>query len=159
MGRRNGFTPQGWYESTIAGKVHYQSSYEHKFMIWLDEKGVNWTKCKEKFPYVKDDGKKHNYNPDIYLPDYDLYLEVKGMVRKNDPAKFEAFPDTKRLALLGYDELTRLGISVFNPADVKIDPSKWPYKILSQISDFSERGFLTEELKQKVSADKFFDIL
>lgn len=155
------FTPQGWHESPIAGKVHYQSSYEHKFMIWLDEHNVNWEKCKEKFPYIKSDGKKHNYNPDIYLPDYDLYLEVKGMVRKNDPAKFEAFPEDKKLCLLGYDELSRLGLHVFNPFEIKtpVDKTKWPYKILNQIDDYEAVGELSEALKEKVSSDKFFEML
>ena len=152
------FTPQGWYESIIAGRVHYQSSYEHKFMIWLDDRKINWIKCKEKFPYIRSDGKKHNYNPDIYLPDFDLYLEVKGMVRKNDPAKFEAFPNDKQLCLLGYDELTKLGLKVFNPFELSkpIDKTKWPYNILNQIDDYDNVGILSDTLKQKVSADKFF---
>ncbi len=155
------FTPQGWHESPVAGKVHYQSSYEHKFMIWLDSHNVRWEKCKEKFPYIKSDGKKHNYNPDIYLPDYDLYLEVKGMIRKNDPAKFEAFPDDKKLCLLGYDELTRLGLKVFNPFEIAkpIDKTKWPYRILNQIDDYDNVGVLSDELKKKVSSDKFFKAL
>ena len=161
MGRK-GFTPQGWHESPIAGKVHYQSSYEHKFMLWLDKHNINWQKCKEKFPYIKSDGKKHNYNPDIYLPDADLYLEVKGMIRKNDPAKFEAFPDSKKLCLLGYEELTKLGIKVFNPMEIdksKIDRTKWPYNILNKIDDYEEIGELSENLKKKISSDKFFKIL
>lgn len=155
------FTPQGWHESPIAGKVHYQSSYEHKFMIWLDTNNIVWQKCKEKFPYIKNDGKKHNYNPDFYLPDYDLYLEVKGMIRKNDPAKFEAFPDDKDLCLLGYDELTRLGLKVFNPfVEAKpLNKNQWPYSILSQIDDYDNVGVLSDELKKKVSSDKFFKAL
>ena len=158
MGKR-GLTPQGWHESPIAGKVHYQSGYEHKMMIWLDEHNINWIKCKEKFPYVKDDNKIHKYNPDIYLPDYDLYLEIKGMIRKNDPAKFEAFPKDKKLALLGYDELTKLGLKVFNGDAVVPDYTKWPYTLLGKLDDFSERGELSEELKERLSAKKFFDIL
>ena len=160
MRKRRSFTPQGWYESKIAGKVHYQSGYEKKFMLWLDENNINWVKCKEKFPYVKDDGKTHHYNPDIYLPDFDLYLEVKGLIRKNDPAKFEAFPADKKLCLLGYDELTKLGLKVFNPSgELRPKPNQWPFKILAQIDDFSQRGEMSAELKEKVDSKKFFAAL
>ena len=159
---KRGITPQGWHDSPIAGHVHYQSSHEHKFILWLDKQNINWQKCKEKFPYIKSDGKKHSYNPDIYLPDFDLYLEVKGMIRKNDPAKFESFPDSKKICLLGYEELTKLGIKVFNPMEIdrsKIDRTKWPYSILNQIDDYEEIGQLSEALKNKISSDKFFKAL
>lgn len=156
---KRGITPQGWHESPIAGKVHYQSSYEKKMMEWLDSHNLEWQKCIEKFPYIKDDGKIHKYNPDIYLPKYELYLEIKGMIRKNDPAKFEAFPKDRKISLLGYEELTRLGLKVFNGDAVVPDYTKWPYTLLEQIPDFAERGILSEELKERMSADKFFEIL
>lgn len=160
-------TPQGWWDSPIAGKVHFQSSYERKFCAYLDEHKFNWRKNKERFPYISPfDGKQHMYVPDFVLLNNDgsihCYVEVKGMVRKADPAKFEAFPKDKKLVLLGYEELKSLGLDVWDPMSEpkakKLKPDQWPYKLLQNMPDFWERGELTEELKQKVDAKPFFEI-
>lgn len=145
-----GLTPQGWYESPIAGKVHYQSGYERKFMVWLDQKGIVWQKCKERFPYVDSTGKPHNYNPDFYLPEWDLYVEVKGMIRMNDPLKFQAFPEQKKLLLLEVEELKQLGLSVFDPQGRRAPGSGWPNRILDQITDYSEVGELSSALRKRL---------
>lgn len=144
---RRTFTPQGWYESPTAGRVHYQSNYEKKLMGWLDAHNFAWQKCKKRFPYVDTEGKSKTYNPDIYLPLYDLYVEVKGMIRLNDPLKFEAFPEDKKLLLLEAEELRELGLEVFDPKTHRAPGNGWPNKILDQISDYSQVGELSEELK------------
>lgn len=172
--KKRGLTPQGWWESPVAGKVYWQSRYERLFCEFLDknienlkQKGLSWRKNKERFPYTSPfDGKTHNYVPDFVLVDEQenpvLYIEVKGMVRKADPAKFEAFPQDKQLVLLGYEELKLLGLDVWDPmADSKnrtLKEGQWPYKLLQQMPDFSERGELTEDLKSRVDPRKFFAI-
>lgn len=121
---RKGITPHGYYVNKKGEKVHYQSGYEHKFMAYLDEHDYNWIKCKERFPYVDAEDKKHTYNPDIYLPDFELYVEIKGMIRKKDPLKFEAFPKDKKLVLLEADDLKKLGLDVFDPKNITVDKTK-----------------------------------
>ena len=159
-------TPQGWWDSPIAGKVHFRSSYERRFYAYLDEHRINWKGCKDRFPYISpSDGKEHKYIPDVILTGKDgseLYVEIKGMIRKNDPAKFEAFPEDKKLVLLGCEELKALGLEVFDPIEKSKDnkplqEGQWPYKLLQNMPDFWERGVLTEECRAKVSADKFLD--
>lgn len=159
--KKRGLTPQGWHNSPIAGKVHYQSGYERKFMEWMDVHQIDWIKCKERFPYIAGDGKVHKYNPDFYLPSHKLYVEVKGMVRMNDPAKFEAFPSDKNLVLLGYEDLKKLGLDVKDPVQDRppLQPGQWPYNLLQQMPDFMQKGELTEELKSKVSSEKFFRLM
>jgi hypothetical protein len=161
MKKKRGLTPQGWHKSPSAGRVHYQSGYERKFMEWLDSREIKWNKCRERFPYTASDGKKHTYNPDFYLPDSDLYVEIKGMIRMNDPAKFAAFPKDKKLALLGCKELQKLGLDVKDPMEGKkaLVPGQWPYRLLEQMPDFSQVGKLSQDLKKKVSSDKFFESL
>ncbi len=161
--RHRGLTPQGWLE-TKQGRVHYQSGYEKHFMIWLDQHDIPWKKCKERFPYTTSyDDKKHTYNPDFIVTlDKDYYVETKGAIRRNDPFKFSAFPLSLPLVLLGYDELhNQLNLPVFNPEPdpSKIDRTKWPYKLLSNIPDFMELGVLTEELKQRVDPTHFMQEL
>lgn len=169
--KRSMLTPQGWWDSPIAGKVHFQSSYERKFCAFLDEHKLNWRKNKERFPYISPfDGKQHNYIPDFVILDNTihqypyLYIEVKGMVRKADPAKFEAFPRDKKLVLLGYEELKKLGLDVWDPMTAfknkePLREDQWPYKLLQNMPDFWERGELSDTLKEKVSPKVFFDLI
>lgn len=158
MPRKRSLTTQGWLDSPVAGHVHYQSGYERKFMLWLDAHNINWIRCKERFPYFIDN-KKHTYNPDIYIVDFDMYVEVKGGIRANDPVKFEAFPEDKNLVLLLAEDLKKLNIEVFDPKIVKIVPGKWPSKILEKLPEGLFQDELTKELKLKISSDKFFNAL
>ena len=54
------------------------SSWEESLAKRLDETGVDWIRPEEPIPYITSDGKTHNYFPDFYLPDYDLYLDPKN---------------------------------------------------------------------------------
>ena len=127
-------------------------------MLWLDAHDVKWIKCREKFPYFVDN-KKHMYNPDIYLPEFEMYIEVKGAIRENDPLKFEAFPSEKNLVLLLAEDLIQLGIDVFIPKQLEIVPGKWPSKILEKLPEKVFEGELSAELKAKVSNSKFFAVI
>lgn len=165
--KRSMLTPQGWWDSPIAGKVHFQSKYEKLFCEFLDNNKLDWRKNKERFPYISPfDNRQHNYIPDFIVftsSGEKIYIEVKGMVRKADPAKFEAFPEDKKLVLLGYEELKGLGLDVWDPMTAfknkePLREDQWPYKLLQNMPDFWERGELTEELKKKVDPKPFYDL-
>lgn len=165
--KRSMLTPQGWWDSPIAGKVHFQSKYEKLFCEFLDNNKLNWRKNKERFPYISPfDNRQHSYIPDFIVftsSGEKIYIEVKGMVRKADPAKFEAFPEDKKLVLLGYEELKGLGLDVWDPMTAfkgkELKPDQWPYKLLQNMPDFWERGELTEELKKKVDPKPLYKLL
>lgn len=157
------FIKSGWHDSPIAGRVRWQSSYERKFMEFLDKHKFTWRRNTTRFTYTNVfDGKEHKYIPDFIIEDShgEFYVEVKGGVRANDPAKFEAFP--KPLVMLGYAELRRIGLDIMDPLagkkDRAIREDQWPYKILSQIPDFMQSGELTPELQEKVNPQRFFEL-
>jgi hypothetical protein len=55
------------------------SSWEVACATRLDELGINWERDPSmKLPYIDKKKRKRNYIPDFYLPDIDLYIEVKG---------------------------------------------------------------------------------
>jgi len=58
--------------------VWLDSSWEEALAKRLDETGVEWIRPENPIPYVSTDGKTHNYFPDFYLPQYDLYLDPKN---------------------------------------------------------------------------------
>ncbi|MCK9434461.1 MAG: hypothetical protein M0R32_06460 [Candidatus Cloacimonetes bacterium] len=98
----------GWYESSVAGKVWLDSSYEFIMATYLDEKGYGWRKNTKGFSYFKEDGSEHLYVPDFYIQDLDLWVETKGYVVENDKRKLDAFPH--KIVLIGksqiYDKTT-----------------------------------------------------
>ena len=60
--------------------VMLDSSWEEALAKRLDETGVDWIRPNEPIPYIGSDGKSHNYFPDFYLPEYDLYLDPKNPI-------------------------------------------------------------------------------
>ena len=59
--------------------VSMDSSWEVACAEKLDELGVRWERDTSlKLEYRTERLRLRNYIPDFYLPDYDIYLEVKG---------------------------------------------------------------------------------
>ncbi len=56
---------------------HFQSTYEVRVAQSLDSYGVTWSKPK-RLKYIDADGKFHYYTADLYLVDYDIYLDPKN---------------------------------------------------------------------------------
>jgi hypothetical protein len=81
-----------WHSSL--GKVHHyecngytmHGKWELALAEYLNKKKISWERCKDKFRYYFEEA-WHYYHPDIYLPDYDLYIEVKGCITEKDIAK------------------------------------------------------------------------
>lgn len=64
------------------GVVEYKgilldSSWELELAKRLDELGIKWIRPNP-IPWVDDEGITHNYFPDFYLEDYDLFLDPKN---------------------------------------------------------------------------------
>jgi hypothetical protein len=57
--------------------VLFDSSWELSLAKRLDELGIQWIRP-EPIPWIDSDGVTHNYFPDFYLTDYDLYLDPKN---------------------------------------------------------------------------------
>lgn len=87
-----------WYE--VAGQK-VQGTWEQNIALKFEEFGIKWVKLKtlqHTFDYVMD-SKTRCYTPDFYLPDYDLYIEVKGRWWGRDREKMnivmKTYPDRK----------------------------------------------------------------
>lgn len=93
----------GWYESKIAGKIWLDSSYEFIIANYLDSKKYKWKKNYQGFPYINIKNEQHNYIPDFYIEDLDLWVEAKGYMTINDNCKLSYFP--YKLKLIGKKEI------------------------------------------------------
>ena len=67
-----------------------QSSWELAWVLYQMDNGVNFIRNTQYF-YYSFDGETKLYYPDFYLPEIDIYVEVKGYYDKKSQAKVEQF--------------------------------------------------------------------
>ncbi|MBK26148.1 MAG: hypothetical protein CME70_19275 [Halobacteriovorax sp.] len=73
------WSKQSIYTTVDGLEVSMDSSWETAFAKRLDELGVKWVRDESMhFLYHTIRGRKRKYIPDFYLPDYGVYIEVKG---------------------------------------------------------------------------------
>jgi hypothetical protein len=88
-----GVRPSKWinYRGKILG-----SSYELKLVQDLEAHGIKWDTCK-RFAYTDPFGKIRTYTPDIYLPEYDVYLDPKNDYLINNVNPKLGFTDVEKI--------------------------------------------------------------
>lgn len=74
------------------------SSYELTVAKELDANEIRWDTC-SRFKYIDPDGKERTYTPDIYLIDYDVYLDPKNDFLINNPNPKLGFYDSEKIKL------------------------------------------------------------
>lgn len=84
-----------------------QGSWERKFVEFCNTEEIVCRRFdRDHVVYYEYEGKPHHYGPDFYLPELDIYVEVKGQLTPRQQVKIDAFRATgKRLEVLGWDEL------------------------------------------------------
>lgn len=91
-----GVTQSRWIE--YKGKI-LGSSYELAVVKSLDKNNIKWDTCK-RINYIDPNGKKRTYTPDIYLIDYDVYLDPKNdfLIENINPSL--GFSDKEKIRLV-----------------------------------------------------------
>lgn len=79
------------HTSWLGNEEVLHGGWELKVAKYMDEQKINWSKSKEHFTYIFEQ-REHEYFPDFYLKDYDLFIEVKGQVMPKDLEKWKQFP-------------------------------------------------------------------
>lgn len=110
--------PSSYSSSNVNGrvkKVTYKdtildSQWEKDFAKWLDEKRIIWKRPNKGFEYSYD-GKQHIYYPDFYLPQFDIYIEVKGYKRERDEYKWKSLSN---LIVLLSDDIKQIKDGTFD---------------------------------------------
>lgn len=99
-----------WY---VVNGVKVQGTWERNVATKLCEMNIKWSKPSTNtdiFSYVKN-GKVKSYAPDFYLPEYDIYLEIKGYWWGDDREKMklviEQHPD-KKIVIVEKDEYKKI---------------------------------------------------
>ena len=76
--------------------IQCDSSYELAWVIYHIDSGINFVRNKKWFEYEYM-GSLHKYFPDFYLPDNDMYVEIKGFVTEQHIAKMKYAPNNIRV--------------------------------------------------------------
>lgn len=87
--------PESYSVNNIIGRVKQidyngvllKGNWEVKTAKWLDDKNIEWQYEPQAHPYVFE-GRDRLYFPDFYLPEHNVYLEVKGFETEQDRAKW-----------------------------------------------------------------------
>lgn len=76
--------------------IKFDSSYEVIVAQSLDKYHINWKKCKS-FKYIDKNNIEHEYTPDFYLPDFNIYLDPKNDFLINNINPNLGFKDTDKI--------------------------------------------------------------
>ena len=89
---KNGVPGNQGYKGNSEG-FYYESTWELAFIKYCLKSNVKIERNKKGFVYWYQD-KKHLYYPDFYLPEADLFIEIKGYMREPDREleKWNQFP-------------------------------------------------------------------
>lgn len=100
------------------GNQKVQGTYELFFAQKLEEQCVKWERIKTNnhiFKYILDN-KIKSYTPDFYLPDLNLYIEIKGYWWGNDKNKMlalkEQHKDKNVIILFGLQKIKDICIDI-----------------------------------------------
>ena len=76
----------------------------------LDELGIKWMRTPSiKLKYITRSRRIRNYIPDFYLPDYDIYIEVKGYWTDAARHKIKSVQINNDVKLLILESLDAIG--------------------------------------------------
>jgi hypothetical protein len=81
---------RGRTKQIVVDGIKFQGKWELEFYQYCKSTDVKICRSNEWFEYEWNGIRK--YFPDFYLPEYDLYVEVKGYETDRDRAKWKAFP-------------------------------------------------------------------
>lgn len=118
-GRKMGYNSYwGNYQKYITpnqGEVTMRSGWEVKVADYLTFKGFDWYyECE--WLSIGD----VNYLPDFYIPELEIYIEVKGRKKEEDMIKFNLAKELYNVVLWDGVELLKLGI-IDNCGDTKLN--------------------------------------
>ena len=103
--------PDSYTKNNVVGRVKnieyngvkLKGGWEIIVAKWLDENNVRWEHETKSFDYEWNVIRK--YYPDFYLPDFDLFIEVKGYQTERDLHKWES---VKNLVVFKLDEIKKI---------------------------------------------------
>ena len=121
----------------------FRSRLEARWAVFFDAAGVRYEYEPEGFEVIWGEGEVYRYLPDFYLPDFDVYVEVKPSKRKliEDQEKISMCIDYGQTPISHSNGLLILGqIPYYDPWDKENVPAFnllwWDSGVLSGLAEF-----------------------
>ena len=106
----SGRTKKSKVIDSFNNEVYLNGTWEFCFMEYLNSNKIKWTSIiTETINYIWE-GKIRRYFPDFYLPDYKVYVEIKGYQRDRDLEKWNV---VNNLIVLKYKEIKSIQNGTF----------------------------------------------
>jgi len=100
------WSKQSKYQCKNGTEVLMDSTWEVAMAERLDHLKIAWERREDmKLPYLSKSGRKRNYIPDFYLPEYDIYIEVKGYWTDAARYKMNAVQDANPVKIVILESL------------------------------------------------------
>ena len=93
----------GYYKCKNGTNIFIDSGWELAWVLFYEDHNLSFERNINKFPYTYKGYTKH-YIPDFYLPDKDMYIEIKGKEPKICQYKYTAIP-VHKLTILRVKEM------------------------------------------------------
>jgi hypothetical protein len=104
---------RGRTKEIVYNEIKFQGRWELEFYQFCESNSIQIVRSNEWFEYEWNGTRK--YFPDFYLPEHDLYVEVKGYETERDHAKWSQFPN--KLKVVKQKEIYAIRKGKFNWAD------------------------------------------
>jgi hypothetical protein len=112
--------PDSYTKDNVVGRVKnidyngvkLKGGWELIVAKWFDENNIKWEYETKSFDYEWNGLKK--YYPDFYLPDFNLFIEVKGYQTDRDLSKWKS---VKNLLVFKIDEIKKIKNNTLNIID------------------------------------------
>ncbi len=100
------WSKQSKYNHKDGSVVLMDSTWEVAMAERLDHLKIAWERKEDmKLTYYSKTGRKRNYIPDFYLPEYDTYIEVKGYWTDAARYKMESVQSTNPVKIVILESL------------------------------------------------------
>jgi hypothetical protein len=96
--------------------IIFRSTWEAAFAVYLEAKKINYNFEPCTFLYL--DGSR--YTPDFYLPDLNIWVEVKGFMKKSHIEKMARFASHYALLVVDKTAYQRLNLASFRKKSKKL---------------------------------------
>jgi hypothetical protein len=102
---------------------YFRGKWDMEVAMFLDSKNIEWIYEPKRFVIIKD---KYTYKPDFYLPNHDLYLEIKSYFRNEiSKMKFELFSKNYKIILIQKEQMINKQKIIEMIYENKIYKSNW----------------------------------
>ena len=100
---------RGRVRQYIVDGIKLTGSWEVEFYMWAKEKNLDPQQCDQGFEYNFNG--ERTYYPDFWLPNLNIYIEVKGYETEKDRAKWSQF--TEKLIIIKKREIDEIKKGIF----------------------------------------------